>query len=61
MEATKATISVQVLAELINLANDGKKLKRLLQEKKRTFGGLDYSEVETLCIMFDLIDEGESV
>ena len=55
----KVTISLQAYTELLSQAIDCKLLKRFLREKSKSYGRIDYSELQDLCILFDLTGEGE--
>lgn len=53
------TISVQTFTELLNQVTEYKLLKRLLVEKNKSYGRIEHSEVNTLCILLGLEEEGE--
>lgn len=55
----KVTISLQAYTELLSQAIDGKFLKRFLREKSKSYCRIEYSEIQDLCILFDLTGEGE--
>lgn len=59
MEEVKITISVQTFTELLNQVTEYKLLKRLLVEKNKSYGRIEHSEVNTLCILLGLEEEDE--
>lgn len=52
MEESKYTIEERVFAKLLNDARDGMLLKQLLRDKRNRYVGIDYNEIESLCVMF---------
>lgn len=47
------------LAEVIQAAHEAKLLKQYLFKKLKCFGGISHSELEVICAMFGIREEGD--